>query len=60
MPQPLLPFLPVVEDLYVFCDVLNRLLPCPVTTMMHKLAFERSPEAFHRSIVIVPKAFGTH
>ena len=40
------------RSLYVFCDVLNRLLPCPVTTMMHKLAFECSPEAFHRSIVI--------
>lgn len=50
--QSFLLALPVIEDFDIFGNLLNGLLPCFESPMVHQLGFKYSPEAFHWSIII--------
>ena len=44
--------LPIVEKLYVFCDLSDGFLPCLEMALKNKFSLQGSPEAFHWGVVI--------
>ncbi len=47
-----MPSLPIAEDLDMFGDCPDGLLPCLVATVMYKFIVERTPEALHRGVIV--------
>ena len=50
--QLFLESLPIVEKLYVFCDLPDGFLPCLEMALKDKFSLQGSPEAFHWGVVI--------